>query len=247
MSVLKIDSLTKKFRSLTAVDDVSISVEPGEFVGLIGPNGAGKSTTMNCVGGTIAPDEGKVEIDGVDVLTNPVAARRNLGFVPQELELYGYLTGEEYLRFVGEIRDVPAAELGETIDELLALMELDKARNRVVKEYSGGMARKIAICGALIGAPKLLLLDESFVGLDPESTHRIRRRLQAHCDNGGAIILSSHILDMLQNICTRFVMLVDGGLALDMTHAEFEEGRRDGEYGSLLELYLEKADKLDAV
>jgi ABC-2 type transport system ATP-binding protein len=247
MNVLTIEQLTKRYRRLTAVDNVSLSVDAGEFVGLIGPNGAGKSTTMNCVGGTIVPDEGKVSIAGVDVLQQPVVARRHLGFVPQELELYGYLTGEEYLRFIGEVRDVPGDELDAAIEELLALMELEKARHRVVKEYSGGMARKIAICGALIGAPKLLLLDESFVGLDPESTHRIRRRLQAHCDAGGAIILSSHILDMLQNICTRFVMLVDGGLALDVTRAEFESGLAGSEYGSLLELYLEKAGKLDAV
>jgi ABC-2 type transport system ATP-binding protein len=247
MNVLTIEDLTKRYRKLTAVDDVSLSIDAGEFVGLIGPNGAGKSTTMNCVGGTIIPDEGKVSIAGVNVLEQPVEARRHLGFVPQQLELYGYLTGEEYLRFIGEVRDVPKAELDAEIDELLDLMELEKARHRVVKEYSGGMARKVAICGALIGAPKLLLLDESFVGLDPESTHRIRRRLQAHCDSGGAIILSSHILDMLQNICTRFVMLVDGGLALDMTREQFETGLHAGDYASLLELYLEKADKLDAV
>lgn len=246
MAVLEIAELTKKYRRITAVDGVSLTFEGGEFVGLIGPNGAGKSTTMNCVGGTIVPDKGRVVIDGVDVLEDPVRARRNLGFVPQELELYGYLTGEEYLRFIGEIRDVAASELDAAIDDLLALMELDKARHRIVKEYSGGMARKIAICGALIGAPKLLMLDESFVGLDPESTHRIRKRLQAHCDAGGVIVLSSHILDMLQNICSRFVMLVDGGLTLDISRAEFEAGLAEGSYESLLDLYLQKADKLDA-
>lgn len=243
-NVLEIESLTKRYRRITAVENFSMSVAPGEFVGLIGPNGAGKSTTMNCVGGTIVPDDGQVRIGGTNVLEEPVSARRNLGFVPQELELYGYLTGEEYLRFIGEVRDVAEPELTSAIEALLELMELTKARNRLVKEYSGGMARKIAICGALIGAPRLLLLDESFVGLDPESTHRIRRRLAKHCDDGGAIILSSHILDMLQNICTRFVMLVEGKGVLDISRGELDAGIAAGEYESLLELYLKKADKL---
>lgn len=245
--ILQITELKKRYRRLVAVDGVDLSIGPGEFVGFIGPNGAGKSTTMNSVAGTIAPDSGSIEVCGVDAITDPVGARRQMGFVPQHLHLYGYLTGEEYLHFVGDIRAVDAAQQSTEIAELLALCELTEARNRIVNEYSGGMARKLAICAALIGSPKLLLLDESFVGLDPESTHRIRKRLKQHCNNGGAILLSSHVLDMLERICTRIVMLVDGTVRIDRSMDEIRAELADGPHNDLTGLYLHTAGKADAV
>ena len=244
--VLEISSLQKKYRRLVAVADVSFSLQPGEFVGFIGPNGAGKSTTMNSVAGTIVPDAGTISVNGADAVNDPVGARQHMGFVPQHLHLYSYLTGTEYLRFVGDVRGIPVSEQGAQIDELLALCELEEARHRIVNEYSGGMARKLAICAALLGAPPLLLLDESFVGLDPESTHRIQKKLEQHCNNGGAILLSSHVLDMLQRVCSRIVMLVNGEVAVDRSmdsiRADFEAGTHE----NLTALYLETAGKTDA-
>ncbi len=240
--VLDIRGLKKSYRKLVAVSDASFSMEPGEFVGFIGPNGAGKSTTMNCVAGTIVPDAGEIRVAGVDAVTDPVGARRHMGVVPQHLNLYGYLTGEEYLRFVGSVRGIDEAQQTEEIAELFALTELEDARHRIVKEYSGGMARKLAICAALLGSPPLLLLDESFVGLDPESTYAIRGRLAKHCDGGGAILLSSHVLDMLERICTRIVMLVDGRVAFDRSIEEVRAGFGTG-YDDLTELYLKTAGK----
>lgn len=242
MSVLNVESLRKNYRKLEALKGVSFTVEPGEFVGLIGPNGAGKSTLMNLCVGRIAPTAGKVVVSGVDVQTDTVDARRHIGFVPQDLELHGFLTGEEYLRFVAELRGgVDDAE----IEALLNLTELSPARHRVVKEYSGGMARKLAIAGALVAAPPLLILDESFVGLDPESTYRIRQRLEAHRDNGGAVLLSSHILEMLEKVCTRIVMLVGGQKVLDQSMSDLRsEFAAHGE--DLTTTYLRLAGKLDA-
>ncbi|MEZ4460350.1 MAG: ABC transporter ATP-binding protein [bacterium] len=212
MSVLCVSDLSKSYRKIQALRDVSFEIEPGEFVGLIGPNGAGKSTLMNCTVGRIAASAGQVKVHGIDVAQSTVEARRHIGFVPQDLDMHGYLTGEEYLRFVSELRGSPNdAE----IEDLLALTELTTARHRVVKEYSGGMERKLAIAAALVGAPPLLILDESFVGLDPESTFRIRQRLEAHREAGGAVLLSSHILDMLERVCTRIIMLVGGEKVLD--------------------------------
>lgn len=242
-AVLEIAGLRKSYRRLVAVKEVELTIGPGEFVGFIGPNGAGKSTTMNCIAGTIAPDAGSIRVADVDAVTDPVGARRHMGFVPQHLHLYGYLTGREYLQFVGDIRAMPREQQEAEIADLLALTELTDAQHRIVNEYSGGMARKLAICAALLGAPPLLLLDESFVGLDPESTHAIRKRLARHCEAGGAILLSSHVLDMLERICTRIVMLVDGAVAFDRPMDDIREDFTHGPHADLTELYLQTAGK----
>lgn len=240
MSVLAVSELSKSYRKIKALSDVSFEVNPGEFIGLIGPNGAGKSTLMNTVMGRIAPNHGTIHVHGVNVMDATVEARRHVGFVPQDLDLHGYLTGEEYLRFVADLR---GSSTDQEIEDLLALTELSAARHRVVKEYSGGMQRKLAIAAALVGRPPLLILDESFVGLDPESTYRIRRRLEEHRENGGAVLLSSHILEMLERVCTRIVMLVQGELVMDKS---MDELRADfGEDGDLTHTYLKLAGKLD--
>ncbi len=244
---LELVGLTKSYRKLKAVEDLSLAIAPGEFVGFIGPNGAGKSTTMGCVSGVLNPNAGQIRVGGVDVLADPIEARKRVSFVPQRLELQGYLTGQEYLEFVATVRGVPESERQAQIEPLLELTELTKARHRLVKEYSGGMARKLAISAALLGPPDLLLLDESFVGLDPESTYRIRERLEAFCKDGGAILLSSHILDMLQAICDRVVMLVDGELKLDAKMDTLRTQFEAGDPPDLTRLYLREAGKLDAV
>ena len=243
--ILSLQGLTKRYRRLVAVDDLSLTIEAGQFVGLIGPNGAGKSTTMGCIAGTVAPDEGSVSIAGVDVVAEPVKARQNLGFVPQHLTLLDYLTGLEYLDFVADLREMADHERQSEIDELLKITELEDQRHVIIREYSGGMLRKLALAAALLGAPPLLVLDESFVGLDPESTYRIRARLEAHCKDGGAILLSSHILDMLEPLCDRFVILSDGKLARDLTQSEFRALRDAGEVRDLTELYLQTTGKAD--
>jgi ABC-2 type transport system ATP-binding protein len=241
--VLDVDGLTKQYRSLVAVDDLSLTIDPGEFVGLIGPNGAGKSTLMGCIAGLLAADDGSITVGGVDVAAEPVDARRHIGFVPQDLDLYDYLTGEEFLRFVADIRGVDQERADEAVEDYLQLLELDDARDRVLKEYSGGMARKIGVAGALIGSPELLLMDEAFVGLDPESAHAIRGRLRDFCENGGAIVLSSHVLEMLQSICSRIVVLVDGRLERDLTENEMRELFEGGEFDDLTDIYLETTGK----
>jgi ABC-2 type transport system ATP-binding protein len=231
---VELKNVVKRFHHVRAVADVSFSISPGEFVGLIGPNGAGKTTTMRCITGELMPEEGSVHVGGASVSKDPIAARGQLGYVPQELQLYRYLTGEELLRFVADIRGVPASEQAGRVDELLALTELSAARDRIIREYSGGMARKIAIAAALIARPPVLLLDESFVGLDPESTHALRGYLEEYREDGGAVILSSHILDMLERVCTRVLILSGGQLAADLSRAQLDDDPR-----TLLDIYLE--------
>ncbi len=240
--ILSIDTLTKRFRSLTAVDELDLSIDRGEFVGLIGPNGAGKTTTMRCMAGMIGWDAGSIELSGVDVGRKPVEARRHLGYVPQDLEMFEYLTGEEYLSFVSRVRtadDDASADVA--LDDLLALAGLQAARDRLVREYSGGMRQKLAVAAALIGDPGLLVLDEAFVGLDPESVHRMRRALADFCDDGGAVLLSSHNLEMIQSLCSRVVVLVDGTCSADVSDDELHRRIESGEIESLTDLYLEAA------
>lgn len=244
--LLRIDDVTKRYRSIVAVRDVSVDLEAGEFVGLIGPNGAGKSTLMGCVAGTLAADDGSIRVGPVDVGADPVAARRRVAFISQELELYEYLTGQEFLEFVADLRgDGPDAS-GGRIDELLEMTELAEARDRLVREYSGGMRRKLAVASALLGPPELLLLDESFVGLDPESAYRIRSELETFRKNGGAILLSSHSLEMIREMCSRVLILVDGELARDLSSEELDEMTDSGGYENLTEIYLDVTGKTAA-
>ena len=245
-TVLRVEGLVKKYRKLTAVGGLTLRVEAGDLVGFIGPNGAGKSTTMGCIAGTLNPNAGTIHVGDVDVLADPITARKRISFVPQHLELYDYLTGQEYLEFVADLRDLSGEDRDAQIAELLELCELTEARHRLVKEYSGGMARKVAIAAALLGPPQLLLLDESFVGLDPESTFRIQQRLARFCDEGGAILLSSHILDMLERLCTRVIMLQDGHLKLDLSQAELRARLDDPDDpdATLTALYMRETGKL---
>lgn len=240
--VLEVQGLVKRYRHITALAGVNLRIEPGEFVGFIGPNGAGKTTTMRCIAGQLMPDEGDVLVGGRSVAQDPIAARAMVGYVPQELTLYRYLTGEEFLRFVADVRGVPAAEQDERVEELLTLTELDKARHRILREYSGGMARKIAIAAALIAQPPLLLLDESFVGLDPESTASLRRYLRRCCERGQAVLLSSHILDMLERICTRVVLLHQGVIQHDLDREAMDQ-TLGHEHETLTDLYLDAIGK----
>ena len=245
--VLNVHNLSKSYRRFKAVDDLSFTLNAGDFVGFIGPNGAGKSTTMGCIAGVLNADLGSIEVGGVNVMTQTTEARKLISFVPQHLELFDYLTGLEYLHFIAELREVDHATRDAQIEHLLTITELTRAKHKIVKEYSGGMARKLAISGALIGTPKLLLLDESFVGLDPESTFRIRQELMSFCEAGGAILLSSHILDMLERICTRIIMVVDGQLKLDepmeTLHEQFAQTPED----TLTTLYLRESGKMDVL
>lgn len=238
MSLLKIDHLRKEYRRQVAVDDLVLELRAGEFVALIGPNGAGKSTTMKAIAGMIEPTSGTISIAGYQRFTQQVEVTREVGYVAQSPPLFPFLTGEETLRFVAESRGVSPEECETQIAELLELTALFEVRDQLVKEYSGGMAQKLAIACALIGNPSLLLLDESFVGLDPESTHRLQNRLKEHCAAGGAILLSSHILDMLEPLCTRFLMLQEGKIIEDLTQETLQQRLQELGLQSLLELYL---------
>ncbi|MBL8787079.1 MAG: ABC transporter ATP-binding protein [Deltaproteobacteria bacterium] len=207
---LEIRGLAKRFRATVAVDGVDLDVFPGELVGLIGPNGAGKSTTVKILTGQLLADRGQVRVGGHDVVGDPLAAKRATGYVPQELELYPFLTGRELLELVATIRGLDATTAQAAIDSLLERFRLTPAAHRMTREYSEGMARKLSICAALLGNPPLLVLDESLNGLDPRAAAEVKAVIREELARGTAIVLVSHILDVLERLCTR-VVLIDQG------------------------------------
>ena len=211
--ILEVQHLEKAFRKTPAVAGLDLTVRPGELLGLIGPNGAGKSTTVKMITGQLLPDRGRVLIAGRDITREPLAAKRLIGYVPQDVALYPFLTGRELLEFVAEVRGVPAPEARATLDALLERFHLAEAQNRMTREYSEGMARKLAIAAALIGRPPLLLLDESLNGLDPRAASEVKTILKEELARGTAVVLVSHILDVLERLCTH-VVLIDRGRAV---------------------------------
>jgi ABC-type multidrug transport system ATPase subunit len=207
-TVLRITGLKKRYRSHLAIDGIDLEVRAGELVGLIGPNGAGKSTTVKILTGQVLADEGEVNVGGHDILKDPVAARKVTGYVPQDIALYPFLTGRETLEMVAAIREIKDA--GPLIDNLLARFRLTEAQHRMTREYSEGMARKLSICTSLIGSPTLLVLDESLNGLDPRAASEVKAVIREELARGTAIVLVSHILDILERLCHR-VVLIDSG------------------------------------
>ncbi len=243
MSVLQIDHVTKKYGKKVAVNDLSMTIEPGEAVAFIGPNGAGKSTTMRAISGLLHLDAGCIKIAGHDVDQEPVEAKKHLGFVPQDIEIYPHLTGEEFLMFMAKIRELKTDEAEAQIETLLELCDLAKARYQLIREYSGGMARKVAMAAALIGSPELIVLDESFVGLDPESTYKLSEYLKQYTSKGGALLISSHILEMLQGLCSRFFILHQGHGVADYTRDALLEAIQRPETPNITALYLYHTDQ----
>jgi len=226
--ILTVSGLEKRFRKTIAVAGLDLAVHRGELLGLIGPNGAGKSTTVKMVTGQLLADAGRIEVDGHDVIAEPLAAKRLIGYVPQDVALYPFLTGRELLEFVAEVRDVPAAEAKRTIDEMLERFHIADAQNRMTREYSEGMARKLAIATALIGRPPLLLLDESLNGLDPRAAAEVKAILKEELARGTAVVLVSHILDVLERLCTHVVLINRGKVVETLDRPSLDRLVADG-------------------
>lgn len=203
---LDLRGLRKEFRRLKAVNGVDLRIANGELVGLIGRNGAGKSTLIRMVMGELRPDAGEVLIAG----SSEAAARRGVGYVPQGASLYPDLTGRENLAFIASVREIAPDRQQAAIDAALDLAQLGEAADRLTREYSGGMRMRLSLASTMLGDPGLIILDESFEGLDPEATLRFRDQLVRHVEQGGAALLCSHNLDLLARIATRIV-LMEGG------------------------------------
>jgi ABC-2 type transport system ATP-binding protein len=198
---LKLSGLTKSFGETTAVDVVDLTVPAGSFFGLVGPNGAGKTTALSMAVGLLRPDTGTAHIFGADVWADPVAAKRLVGVLPDGLAMTERLTGREMLTYLGRLHGIPQDVLAARIDELLAVLDLERAHRTLVLGYSAGMRKKIGLATALLAAPRLLVLDEPFEAVDPVSAATIRAILRRFVAGGGSVVLSSHVMPLVEQLC----------------------------------------------
>ena len=211
--MLALRKVTKRFGPITALDDVSLEIAPGEFFGLLGPNGAGKSTLMSLVAGLRAPEAGTITLDGQPVASGASVVRRNLGLVPQTIALFPGLTAEENLRIFGELQGLRGLNLKAALDEAFAAAQLEDRRRSLVKTFSGGMQRRLNLVAALLHRPKLLLCDEPTVGVDPQSRNAIFEYLQRLNRSGITIIYSTHYMEEAERLCSR-IGIIDHGRIL---------------------------------
>lgn len=235
--MLNIEHLTKSYGSgVKAVDDLSLNVLPGDIYGFIGHNGAGKTTTLRAVAGILSFDNGTIQIHGRNIAEEPIACKREMAYIPDNPDLYDHLTGIQYLNFVADIYGVSESDRDERIRKYADAFEMTPRLNDLIGACSHGMKQKIAVISALIHQPKLLLLDEPFVGLDPKAAHTLKGFMKELCDSGSAIFFSTHVLEVAEKLCNKIAIIKNGKL---VAAGEMEEVKGNE---SLETLFLELTD-----
>jgi ABC-2 type transport system ATP-binding protein len=229
--------LCRRFGPVEAVAGIDLAVPKGSLYGFLGPNGAGKSTTIQCLTGLLRPTAGSMRILGMDPVADPVAVKRVVGVVPEDLALFDRLTGSETLEFVGRVHGLPSATIRSRTAELLEVMDLARAADTPVGDYSHGMRKKIALAAALLGAPRLLFLDEPFEGIDAVASHQIRNLLLSFVRGGGTIFLTSHILEIVERLSDHVGVIHRGKLVAQGPLDALRAGREGG--GTLEQIFLE--------
>ena len=212
--MLKIKNLTKSYGSskVKSVDNLSLELRPGEVFGFLGPNGAGKSTTIKSIVGILPFESGKITIDGVDIVKKPLAAKKLIGYVPDNHAVFERLTGREYVNHVANLYQVPMEQVQEISEHYVKLFNLEQAYDNPIKNYSHGMKQKISVIAALVHKPKLWVLDEPLTGLDPQSAYLLKETMRKHAKEGNTVFFSSHILDVVENLCDRVCIIKKGKL-----------------------------------
>ena len=231
--MLKIEHLTKTFGEKKAVDDLSLHIAPGEIYGFIGHNGAGKTTTLKSVVGIQNFDEGEITICGTSIKADPLTCKKQIAYIPDNPDLYEYMTGIKYLNFIADIFGIGSAERMELIHKYADIFELTADLAQPIASYSHGMKQKLAIISAWIHEPRLIIMDEPFVGLDPKAAHLLKGMMREVCDNGGAIFFSTHVLEVAEKLCDKVAIIKAGKLIRSGT---MEEVKGDD---SLEEVFLE--------
>lgn len=230
--------LVKRFGATVAVDGIDLKVGEGEFFGFLGPNGAGKSTTIKMLCGLLRLDAGSIHVAGYDLAREPLEVKRNIGVLPEETNLYERLTGEEFLLFSGRMYGLPLDEARRRTADLLDLMELTEAKDRLIVDYSMGMKKKTALASALIHRPKVMFLDEPFNGIDPISVRAIRQALQQLTEHGTTIFFSSHVMEVVERLCTRVAIIHHGRIVGEGTVPELRSKAEAGGDSSLEDIFL---------
>ena len=210
--MLKIEHLTKAYGEKKAVDDLNLHIAPGEIYGFIGHNGAGKTTTLKSVAGILQFDVGEITIGGISIKENPLECKRRFAYIPDNPDLYDYMTGIKYLNFIADIFGVGANERQARIRKYADAFELTDDLAQPIAAYSHGMKQKLAIISAWLHQPKLILMDEPFVGLDPKASHLLKEMMRQVCDEGGAIFFSTHVLEVAEKLCDKVAIIKSGRL-----------------------------------
>jgi len=209
-NMLQIKNLTKRYGDKLAVDNLSLHIMPGEIYGFIGHNGAGKTTTIKACTGILNFEEGDILIDGVSIKEKPLECKKQIAYIPDNPDMYDFMTGIGYLNFIADIFDVPEEVRDELIDKYADVFEIKDNLGQLISEYSHGMKQKLAIISAWIHEPKLVIMDEPFVGLDPKASHILKQMMRKMCDDGGAIFFSTHVLEVAEKLCDK-VAIIKGG------------------------------------
>lgn len=230
---LELVNLTKRFGDLAAVDDLTLRLEPGTFLGLLGRNGAGKSTTLKMVTGLLRPTSGRIRVLGLDLEAEPLAVKRQIGAMPEDMALLDMLTGPQYLRFVGRMYGMPDEQIDSRQAELFDTLDLAPAAKTLIADYSFGMKKKVALCAALIHGPRIVFLDEPFEGIDPVTSRTIKDILSTLQQRGVTLVLTSHILEVVERLCPIIAILDEGRLK---GYGPLDELRQGGE--SLEQLFV---------
>lgn len=218
--MLKIEHLTKLYGEKKAVDDLSLHIRPGEIYGFIGHNGAGKTTTIKSCAGILQFEQGEITIDGKSVKADPLGCKQRLAYIPDNPDLYEFLSGIKYLNFVADIFGVSKADREARIEKYADLFDLTGDLAQPISAYSHGMKQKLAIISALLHDPKLIIMDEPFVGLDPTAAYQVKGTMREHCDRGGAIFFSTHVLEVAEKLCDKVAIIKQGRLIASGTMDE---------------------------
>jgi ABC-2 type transport system ATP-binding protein len=234
--MIEMISVSKSYGGGTkkAVDNLNLTVRPGEVFGFLGPNGAGKTTTIKMIVGLLRPDSGSIRINGLDMQTRPLEAKRQIAFVPDTPEVYEKLTGLEYLNFIADIYGVPAAQRRERIERFAETFELTGALSDRISAYSHGMQQKLVLIGALLHSPPVWILDEPMVGLDPRSAHTLKELMVEHTRSGNTLFFSTHVLEVAEKLCDRVAIIKQGRIIAAGTLNELRQGSE-----SLEDIFLE--------
>lgn len=212
--MLKIEHLSKFYGDKKAVDDLSLHIEKGHIYGFIGHNGAGKTTTLKSIAGILQFEQGDIFIDGKSIKTNPLECKKIMAYIPDNPDLYEYLTGIKYLNFIADIYEVEMSKRQELIQKYSEMFEIADSLKEPISAYSHGMKQKLAVISALIHSPKLLIMDEPFVGLDPKASHLLKELMHQLCNQGGAIFFSTHVLEVAEKLCDQIAIIKNGKLVI---------------------------------
>lgn len=236
--MLRLENLTKSYGNFTALEGLTLELKPGEFYGFLGPNGAGKTTTIKMISGLLRPSSGKIYIDGNDLDKDPDKAKHRLGYIPDQPFLYEKLTGREFLFFSGGLFNIPHNDLKERIELMTETLRIGSWIDRRTETYSQGMKQRISIASSLLHNPGLILVDEPMVGLDPQSAKLVKETFQSLADKGSSVLMTTHSLNVVEEVCTRVGILKDGKLIFDGPLDAFKDFQEKN-FLSLEEFFLE--------